>query len=79
MAKEIIVWHIDICAIVMEHPRTVKREPVYPHIHMVSFIGHCILNTKILVRFQYGLLNKHYEFKKIISQLVMPKIHFKTI
>lgn len=30
--KEIIVWYIDICAIVVEHPRTIKREPIYPHI-----------------------------------------------
>ena len=51
------IWHIDICAIVMEHPRTIKREPIYPHISLISFIEHCILNTKILVRLQYGLLN----------------------
>ena len=57
MAKKIIVWHIDICAIVMDNPRTIKREPVYTHTNMIFFIGRCILNTKILVRLQYGLLN----------------------
>ena len=41
----------------MDNPRTIKREPIYPHINMNSFIGHCILNTKILVRLQYGLQN----------------------